>query len=213
MTESTLGAFSEDHAVALTGVSRVQLRHWDRIGLLHPSYGAGNTGLPYGRIYSFRDLVSLRVLGQLRNEHKVSVPHLKKVFAELSKMAADPWAEIRLQVLGKRVVIAEPSTRQKREVVSGQQVLDVPLKVIINGMRDAVTKLNERRAEDVGHVVHAKFVSENQMVIAGTRIPVAVIKSFGDAGYSVSQILKEYPDITADDVRAALTYSGAIAAA
>lgn len=32
-------------------------------------------GRPYGRIYSFRDLVCLKVLNGLRNESKVSLQH------------------------------------------------------------------------------------------------------------------------------------------
>jgi uncharacterized protein (DUF433 family) len=41
-------------------------------------------------------------------------------------------------------------------------------------------------------------------VIAGTRIPIAAIRSFADAGYSADEILAQYPSLTADDVEAAL---------
>ena len=43
-------------------------------------------------------------------------------------------------------------------------------------------------------------------LIPGTRIPARAIKRFAKAGYSVAQILKEYPDITAADVEAAIAY-------
>ena len=88
--DEVLGAFSEDHAVQLTNVSQYQLRRWDSIGLLKPSYGAGDTGLPYGRVYSFRDLVSLRVLNQLRNDYRLTISHLSQVQKELAKLSDSP---------------------------------------------------------------------------------------------------------------------------
>lgn len=210
--DSVIGAFSEEHASLLTGVSRGQLRDWDRVGLLHPSYGSA-TGLPYGRIYSFRDLVSLRVLGQLRNVHRVSIPHLQHVLQRLSALSDHPWSSTTLEVLGRRVVIVEPGARRKHEVVSGQRVLELPLKLVISGLRDAVARLNERGADEVGKVVRGKFISQNQPVFAGTRIPVSLIRSFADAGYNTAAILKEYPDLTAADVQAALAYESGSAAA
>src|SRR5215472_2250692 len=114
-----LGAFSEEHAAALTGVSVKQLRHWDRIGLLKPSF-SDEERVPYGRIYSFRDLVSLRVLDQLRNEAGCSIPHLLEVAATLRAISDDPWASTTLYAANRRVVVAEPGTRVRREVITGQ---------------------------------------------------------------------------------------------
>jgi len=210
--DTVIGAFSEEHAGQLTGVSRKQLRHWDRIGLLHPSYGAA-TGLPYGRIYSFRDLVSLRVLGQLRNVHKVPISHLKDTFRALSLISDTPWASTTLRVRGKSVVVIEADTKRRYEPATGQEVLDLPLKVVITGLRSAVAKLNERGAEEVGKVVQERFIAQNQPVMAGTRIPVTLIRSFADAGYGAAAIIKEYPDLTETDVRAALAYESTSAAA
>ena len=48
--------------------------------------------------------------------------------------------------------------------------------------------------------------SETLGWLAGTRIPVHAIKSFHDHGYSVSEIIGEYPDLTSEDVEAALNH-------
>ena len=48
----------------------------------------------------------------------------------------------------------------------------------------------------------------NAVVIAGTRIPVNTIKRFSDHGYSVEQIIKEYPTLTEVDIKAAIAYNG-----
>lgn len=49
-------------------------------------------------------------------------------------------------------------------------------------------------------------------VIAGTRVPVdAVVRQFA-AGADMDWVLKNFPDLSADDVRAALAYAAACVA-
>lgn len=193
----------------LAGVSRHRLREWDRNGLLHPSYGSREPHVPYGRIYSFRDLVSARVLGRLQTQHRVSTKHLIETAKSLSALSDTPWASTVLYVLGRKVVVVEPGTRRKLEVVSGQRVLDIPLKLVISGVRDDVARLNVRDESKVGVIERDKFIAQNQPVLKGTRIPVAAIRSFADAGYSVERILREYPELTTADISSALAYTAA----
>lgn len=212
MTEAiVLGAFTEQHAETLTGVSRSQLRHWDRIGLLKPSF-SDEPNVPYGRIYSFRDLVSLRVLNQLRNVVGCSIAHLLDVSRRLSEISDDPWTATTLYVLGKQVVISEPGSKVRLEIVSGQRVLDIPLKVVISGVRNSVAQLNQRSPDDIGQITASKFISQGQLVIKGTRVPVEAIRSFAEAGYSAEAIVKEYPSVSLSDVRAVLDQQEAAAA-
>lgn len=211
MTE-VIGAFSEEQVAQLAGVSRRQLRSWDRIGLLRPSYGVEAPHVPFGRVYSFRDLVSARVVGQLRNKHRVSLPHLLQTLEKLSTLSDDPWSSTVLYVLGREVVVMEPGSRRKLNIVSGQRVLDIPLKLVIGGVREDIAKLGERGSDKIGQVAREKFVAQNQLVLAGTRIPVAAIKSFADGGFTVPQILQEYPGLTAADVEAAIARTDVAAA-
>ncbi len=46
-------------------------------------------------------------------------------------------------------------------------------------------------------------------VVAGTRIPVYLILNLLAHGYDFDRIIKAYPVLTEDDVKAALTYSEA----
>ncbi len=209
--DNVIGAFSEDHTALLAGVSRHQLRQWDHRSLLKPSYGA-LAHVPYGRVYSFRDLVSARVLGQLRNEHRVSLRHLEEVHRKLSRLSDAPWASTVLYVLGRQVVIGEPGTQRRRMVIGGQGVLDIPLKVVISSVRNDIAKLNQRTDDKRGKVERERFVAQGQTVIKGTRIPVRLIASFAKAGYTNDQILLEYPELTPEDVLAALRFEGVAAA-
>jgi len=58
-------AFTAEQACGLSGCTHHQLRYWDRVGLVIPSL-QGSGGRPgVRRLYSFRDLVALRVVRSL----------------------------------------------------------------------------------------------------------------------------------------------------
>ena len=209
--DNIVGAFSEEQAARLSGVSLNQLRRWDADGFFCPSY-SDVKGVPFGRIYSFRDIVSLRVLNDLRNEKRISLAHLRDVSRELSHLGDEKWTATTLYVLGRRVVFDDPRTKLRQEVVSGQRVFDIPLRIVISSTRRAVKGLNDRN-DRIGQVVRARFIAQNEPVIAGTRVSVVSIREFTEAGYSPSQIIKEYPGLTEADIAAALAYRPESAAA
>lgn len=204
MDESTvIGAFGEEDAARLTGLSVGQLRLWDRSGFLRPSYAPDNRHLPFSRVYSFRDLVSLRVLGQLRNAHHVPMQHLRKVSQKLAEFGDAKWTATTLFVLGKRVVFTDPRTNERKEIVSGQRVFDIPLTIAISDTRKAIQTLNERSDVDAGIIVQGRFVMQNEPVFNKTRIPVAAVRRYLEAGASEQTILKEFPQLTLSDIAAA----------
>jgi DNA-binding transcriptional MerR regulator len=58
-------AFTAEQACRLSNCSHHQLRYWDRVGLVGPSI-QGTGGRPgVRRLYSFRDLIALRVVRSL----------------------------------------------------------------------------------------------------------------------------------------------------
>jgi uncharacterized protein (DUF433 family) len=209
--ENVLGAFSEGQVERLTGVSIAQLRRWDRTGFFRAALRSDEVRA-FSRVYSFKDLVSLRVLNQLRNVHNVSMPELRKTARELAHLGDDVWTSATLYVHRGRVVFDEPETSAKREVTTKQYVADIPLKVAISDTRLAIAAMNQRGETEVGHITRNRYVQQNRPVIAGTRIPVDAIRSFARAGYSPEAIVKQYPSIAVEDVRAALEYEPAAAA-
>lgn len=201
---NVISAFSEDHAEALTGVSKNQLRYWDRTDFFKPSLADENRRLAYSRVYSFKDILSLRVLNVLRNQYSVPLQHLRQVAEDLVGLPDEKWTRTELFVLNRRVVFVEPGTDRYREIVGKQYVMGIPLGVVMSDTKRDVERLNARDESKVGKFEQAKYVNHNALVIAGTRIPVATIKQFGEAGYSVDQIMAEYPTLTRSDVEAAL---------
>jgi DNA-binding transcriptional MerR regulator len=89
-------AFSEEHVERLTGLTVHQLRHWDRTGFFVPSFAAEDRREVLSRVYSFKDLVALRVLAVLRNQFGVSLQHLRQVSHKLSHLADDKWTQTTL---------------------------------------------------------------------------------------------------------------------
>jgi DNA-binding transcriptional MerR regulator len=74
-----VSAFTEDQVERLTGVTKRQLRYWDRTGFFAPSLAFEDRSQPFSRLYSFRDVVSLKVLNALRNDGHVPLPQLREV--------------------------------------------------------------------------------------------------------------------------------------
>jgi DNA-binding transcriptional MerR regulator len=66
---TVLLAFTVEQASRVTGVSERRIRYWDRTGVLSPSLARDTDRKhAYSRIYSFRDVVGLKTLGQLRDQ-------------------------------------------------------------------------------------------------------------------------------------------------
>jgi DNA-binding transcriptional MerR regulator len=141
--------FSEESASRLTGISKRQLRYWDSVGFFSPSLAYADRGQPYSRLYSFRDVVALKVLSALRNDEKISLQHLREVKDRLLELGEALWGETTLYVHKKRVVFVNPQTAALEEVVSGQGVLQIPLKVASENMREQISRSNQRAAENL----------------------------------------------------------------
>jgi len=211
-SETVIAAFSAEQVVKITGLTLRQLAYWDKTGFFAPQYASDNRRLPHSRIYSFSDLVGLRTLSILRNGYGVSFRELKQVAARLSQQVSHPWSQIKFGVWNKRVQWIEPDTGLPAGVSDGQYLM-VEMFDILTAMRDEVTRARTRSPEELGQVSRRRFVAGNQPVAAGTRIPVQAIVRFAEAGYSLAEILAEYPSLTERDVEAALKDSAPRAAA
>lgn len=203
-SNSVVMTFTEDQVERLAHITRRQLRYWDRIGFFVPSFAYEDRSQAFSRLYSFRDIASLRVLNALRNEAQVPLTHLRQVKEKLSHLGDQLWASTTLYVLNRKVIFDNPETTEREEIVSGQGILQIPLQVVTGKIEDEIERLRRRDPSEIGTVERKKGVVQNQPVLGGTRIPVRTIQEFADAGYTVTQIVEEYPELTADDVAAAI---------
>jgi DNA-binding transcriptional MerR regulator len=203
-TAEIVRAFSGDHVVRLTGLTTTQLRYWDKTGFFRPEYSEGARA-PYGRVYSFQNVLGLRTLGILRKTYEIPLQQLRKVAQELSKHRNAPWSELALYVFERNVYFKEPTSGQVRSALSGQYAL-IELRTIAHDLANEAAKLKERSSDQIGRIERHRFIVHNAWAVAGTRIPTKTIKRFHDAGYSTEKIIREYPSLTEADIKAAVNH-------
>ena len=205
MTE--LVGFIAEHVRRLTGISDRQLRYWDQTEFFTPTYVDENRRHPFSRVYSFRDLVGLRAIAILRNEHKVPLQELRRVGAWLKQHHESPWSELTFYVSGHRVFFDDPATGARMAGRPlGQTALPFAMEPVATEMRKAAERLREREPEQIGKILRYRYVAHNAPVLAGTRIPTAAVWRFRQAGFDTDAIIKEYPRLRPQDVKAAIRF-------
>jgi uncharacterized protein (DUF433 family) len=141
----------------------------------------------------------------LMERHRVSLQELCKAADELERRGYEHWADLRLYVVKRKVYFQPPGSEDVESVETGQLAM-LPVIDVISDVEERIKKLRERSTGEYGQICKQRHVMRNAPVVAGTRIPTAAIKRFADAGFSVEQIIREYPVLTPEDVESALAY-------
>ncbi len=206
MPVSHVLAFSAEQVSRLTGLSNRQLRYWDDTEFFTPAFREDVRHSPWARVYSFRDVVGLRALAQMRRSFRVPLQHLRKVGAELRAHYDEPWATLTLYVVGRSVFFQDEGAAIKRADQTRQQLMPIALARVEREIRDEINRLQQRGQGDIGRVARHRYVAENRPVLAGTRIPTEAVWQFHAEGYTPDEILAVYPHLTMKDVQAALRF-------
>ena len=203
---NVIAAFSEEQVARLVGLTTGRLRYWARTGFFEPSFVEEGGRLPNSRFYSFKDVVALRTLEMLRVQNGVPLQHLRKVAEKLAHLKDELWTETKLYVFNKRVIFVNPETETPQDVVSGQYLLGIKLAEVINDTRNEILAFRRRPGDSFGQVSRNRSVARNAWVVSGTRIPVGSIIRLTEDGYTPEKIISEYPDLTLEDIEAALRH-------
>jgi uncharacterized protein (DUF433 family)/DNA-binding transcriptional MerR regulator len=196
-----------DKAARLSGLTTQQINRWVRQGTMTPRYDDDSGWLGVKRMYSFRDLVTLRILSKLNKEYGVAARELSRANAFLQERYEVPWESVTFYVLNHHLFFQEPKAEQRLSAERPEQLpLQFPLKPIITTMRKAVAESMRRRPEQIGHVTRNRLIMGNQFCLDGTRIPVGMIYSYHLNGSSDAEILREYPSLEPADVTEAIRY-------
>jgi uncharacterized protein (DUF433 family) len=194
--------FGVDAVAGLTGLSKPLLRRWARDGFYVPERGL-QVGEP---LFSFRDVVSLRVLAILRQDHGFSRQELRRVGKRFREEHDHAWATLRLGVTGKEVVFIEPATGR---VVStrphGNYVFDeiLEIKAVEANMRSQANRLVHRQSDQLGKTEKRRSILGGRIVFAGTRIAVAGIADALRGGASQKWVLRNFPTLRRADIKLA----------
>ncbi len=204
---AVLLAFSVDQVSKLTGLSHRQIRYWDNTDFFHPTY-ADEKRRPHGRVYSFRDVVGLRVIAQLRKERGIPFGRLRQLGKWLDENFDEPWAELRFYVVGKNVRFDDPRIGARRAGETPAQIVmdTIEMDDIRAELEREAERLRDRTPAEIGQIYQNRFVSHNYPLVAGTRIRTEAIWNFHEAGYDIEGIIRQYPRLEKEDVEAAIEH-------
>ena len=163
--------FSAENAKRLAGISYRQLDHWAKTRLVVPSIRqAGGRGSR--RAYSFADLVSLRVVAELRRAG-LSLQSIRKAVTYLKRHADRPLSTLHLIPQGKRILVRTSDPRQHiDETGHGQVVISIKVAPIASDLRRHVAQLSAPR-----HI---------EVRVRGQTYPVMLTPDLDAGGYSVA---------------------------
>jgi len=208
-----LHAFTAQHVSRLTGLSDRQLRYWDGRGFFRPTYADENRRRPYSRIYSFRDVVGLRTIALLLRQYRIPFGEVAAVGRWLSEQYETPWASLKFFVVGRTVAFEDPETGERLQARPPHQgVLPIEIGPIEHEMREAAEQLRHRQPKDIGQIHRHRYVVHNADVVAGTRIPTAVVWEFHEDGYDADAIMQQYPTLKKADIAAAIEHEAGLRA-
>jgi DNA-binding transcriptional MerR regulator len=208
---SVIRALSAFHVCHLTGLSLRQLSYWDDTEFFSPYYASENSRSPFSRVYSFEDLVGLRVIAILRNDYTIPLQKLRKIAEQLSAHHPRPWSGLVLYVRRKDVFFKEPDTEHVRKAEHSQYVFTVALDSVTTDMQSKADALRRRREEQIGHLERHRNVVHNAWVVAGTRIPTKTVWRYHQAGYDTPSIIRDYPLLTPADIASAISHERQLA--
>ena len=95
--------FTVPQAVRLTGCTAHQLRYWDQVGLVRPSVQRTEGRQGKARLYSFRDLIALKVIRSLL-DGGMSLQQVRRAYAFLRQAGLDRHlSEVKLVTDGRSI--------------------------------------------------------------------------------------------------------------
>lgn len=140
-------AYNAKTACKLAGITYRQLDYWDKTHFIKPSVSEAE-GYGSVRLYSFTDLVQLKVAKTLKDQG-VSLQKIRKAVTWIEKNFPDtekPLAEKRLLTDGNTIFVFTDNEREILDTISkGQMVMSIALGEIIDAMKGEVAKIARER--------------------------------------------------------------------
>jgi predicted RNase H-like HicB family nuclease len=131
----------------LTGLTLRQIDYWDRTHFIKPSVREAS-GYGTGRLYSFEDIVQLKVAktlidkGVTLQKIRKAITYLKKNFPDAKK----PLAELRFLTDGETIfVLADKKEKILDALARGQMVFALAIGELIEELKGEVKKISQDR--------------------------------------------------------------------
>ncbi len=200
---TTILVFTSPQVQRLTGLTAGRLDYWDRTGVYQPTYKDDRPHRAYRRVYTFRDVVGLRTLVELRDKFGVSLDELRKTGEHLKRYTDEPWSK-RFWVVNRRVLFQLPETESIVDRHGQSSFVDMG--AIWSEIQQQTESWIHRDQSDSGKITRHRHVQHNKWVIKGTRIPTVTVWKFHKAGFNPEEIIQQYPTLTQEDIKAAIAH-------
>lgn len=156
--------FTAQQATRLTGCTPHQLRYWDKVGLVEPSLQQTGGRPGKRRLYSFRDLVALRVVKSLL-DNGMSVQRVRRAWDYLRRTAdmETHLSEVRLVTDGQSIFAVVHDEDELLDALrQGQLAFFVAINEIAQTVQEDVTRfeLDRERFLEMLRRVEDDVVSE-----------------------------------------------------
>lgn len=165
-------SFNTRTASKIIGVSLRQLQHWDEKGLVKPSTREAS-GKGTVRLYSYSDLIQLRVVKTLRDNRislqriQRSLEYLQSHFPEIKK----PLLELKFLTDGETIFVLTSDQKEILDTLKRQFVFTLALGEIVHELRGEVMSFIQKVKEKV--------------LVEGKEYEVTLTPEIEDGGYSV----------------------------
>jgi uncharacterized protein (DUF433 family)/DNA-binding transcriptional MerR regulator len=190
-------SYGIEHATKVGGISHRQALTWAKNGILVPSRVYVTDYRPYTLLYSFDDLVALRVISILREQYGLSLQAARAASDAIRATPKTDWNDQPLWVLDKRVHISDPLDTS---------AIRLDLAAISAGVRKDADKFWQRDPVNYGKIEYRRDVYGGTLVVKGTRISVATVANLIAAGWDADRIRRSYPTLQPEDIRGVMHY-------
>lgn len=197
-------------AAALSGASVRQLAYWRRDTgtgpLLTPEYGTSPRAL-----YSYRDVVALRICVRLRKE--TSLQRVRRSVAHLQQVAPDTHlASHQLKSAGQTIVWL---TEDGDYIDTVERPGNLGIRVVMEEVVRAFITADGRQVPDLLTPAPGLSIDDGVRggypVLEGTRIPYDTIAALAEDGLGEAEIIDLYPSVSRVGIRGAVELAELVA--
>jgi DNA-binding transcriptional MerR regulator len=163
--------FTAEQASRFTGCTPHQLRYWDRVNLVKPSVQATGGRPGVKRLYSFRDLIALRVIRSLL-DGGMSLQRVRRAIEFLRKRAGldEHLSEVRLVTDGKSIFkICKTDGEVLDALKEGQMAFFLAIDDIARGIDGRVSQYLYDRQEFIDALQKVESDLERELPPAARR--------------------------------------------
>jgi DNA-binding transcriptional MerR regulator len=163
--------FTAEQASRFTGCTPHQLRYWDRVNLVKPSVQATGGRPGVKRLYSFRDLIALRVIRSLL-DGGMSLQRVRRAIEFLRKKAGldEHLSEVRLVTDGKSIFkICKTDGEVLDALKEGQMAFFLAIDDIARGIDGRVSQYLYDRQEFIDALQKVESDLERELPPAARR--------------------------------------------